>query len=189
MTTVKIGITGTSPLLNNRFTDEAQMSATGGTRAATVGSRGSPKEQAEKKLYLNLDGVPCVPQPNIFRAIIDGGQYFKCGRSKVTTAKSSLIPACVDIEGTEFPIRSKDGWTVDTRAVRIPATGGRILCHRPCFYDWSIEFSVSLDEELMTIGLLREIVDAAGRRVGLGDFRPACKGPFGKFVVTMWKVQ
>ena len=28
---------------------------------------------------------------------------------------------------------------------------------------------------------------AAGKRVGLGDFRPACKGPFGKFVVVEWK--
>jgi hypothetical protein len=34
---------------------------------------------------------------------------------------------------------------------------------------------------------MREIVDAAGKRVGLGDFRPACKGPFGKFVVVQWK--
>jgi hypothetical protein len=35
--------------------------------------------------------------------------------------------------------------------------------------------------------LVREIVDAAGKRIGLGDFRPSCKGPFGKFVVTQWK--
>jgi len=30
-------------------------------------------------------------------------------------------------------------------------------------------------------------VDAAGKRIGLGDFRPDCKGPFGRFVVTKWK--
>jgi hypothetical protein len=31
------------------------------------------------------------------------------------------------------------------------------------------------------------VIDAAGKRVGLGDFRPACKGPFGRFVVTNWQ--
>lgn len=39
---------------------------------------------------------------------------------------------------------------------------------------------------MITAALFREIVDAAGKRIGLGDFRPACKGPFGKFTVTSW---
>jgi hypothetical protein len=40
---------------------------------------------------------------------------------------------------------------------------------------------------MLTVKLLREIVDAAGKRIGLGDFRPACKGPFGRFCVVNWK--
>ena len=39
---------------------------------------------------------------------------------------------------------------------------------------------------MMPIKLMREILDAAGKRIGLGDFRPARKGPFGKFTVTHW---
>jgi hypothetical protein len=35
--------------------------------------------------------------------------------------------------------------------------------------------------------LFRAIVDDAGKRVGLGDFRPATKGPYGRYVVTSWK--
>ena len=104
--------------------------------------------------------------------------------------KSSLIPSCVDVYGVRNPaeidIESKDGWSVDTRPVRIPSTGGRILAHRPIFYDWSLFFFLELDESVISPNLLREIVDAAGSRIGLGDFRPACKGPFGKFVVTHW---
>ena len=44
-------------------------------------------------------------------------------------------------------------------------------------------------DPMMTVKLLREILDAAGKRIGLGDFRPSCKGPFGKFVITNWKEQ
>ncbi len=40
---------------------------------------------------------------------------------------------------------------------------------------------------MITTKLFREIVDAAGKKIGLGDFRPDRKGPFGKFVVIHWK--
>jgi hypothetical protein len=186
---IQVTIEGTTPLLCNRFTDAAAMSASSGSRSSAIGEKGTPREQAEKKLYLGADGRLIIPQPNLFRCIIDAGKYFKAGKSKVTTIKSSLIPSCVDIRVVEIPIRHADPWEVDTRAVRIPSTGGRILCHRPSFNDWALDFTVYLDTEIMTVKLLREIVDAAGKRIGLGDFRPDCKGPFGKFVVTSWVVE
>jgi hypothetical protein len=186
---IEVTIKGTTPLLMNRFSDAAQQSATNGTRVAAVGDRGTPREQAETRLYTGHDGNPMIPQPNLFRCIIDAGKFFKAGKSKVTTQKSSMIPACVEINGIELQLTSPEPWDVDTRAVRIPSTGGRILCHRPCFNDWSLTFSVSVDTELMSAKMFRDIVDAAGKRVGLGDFRPDCKGPFGKFVVTRWEEQ
>lgn len=182
-------IEGYSPMLCNRFTDEAQMDATSGNRVATHGDKGSPKSQAEKKLYVGLDGDLMIPQPNLFSCIIAAGKFFKAGKSKVTTLKSSLIPACVEIDGVELKLISKEGWEVDTRAVRIPSTGGRILCHRPKFNDWKVDFTMELDTEIMTVSLLREIIDAAGKRIGLGDFRPDCKGPFGRFKVIQWEIE
>jgi hypothetical protein len=185
-TLVNVVIEGTTPLLCNRFTDAAAQSASSGTRISSVGEKGTPREQAEARLYLGQDGACVIPQPNLFRCIIDGGTFFKAGKSKVTTQKSSLIPACVDIRAVEIPIIHDDPWEVDTRAVRIPSTGGRILCHRPSFHDWKLEFTAEIDTDIITVKLFREIMDAAGKRIGLGDFRPACKGPFGKFVVTNW---
>lgn len=187
MKEIKVKITGTTPLLCNNFSDAAQLSASSGIRAAIIGDKGSPREQAMQKLYVGNNGKPMIPQPNLFRCLIDAGKYFKAGKNKVTTMKSSLIPACVEIDGVEIPIYHNDPWEIDTRAVRIPATGGRILCYRPKFNDWSLCFTMRLDDEVMTKELLREIFDAAGKRIGLGDFRPDCKGPFGKFVVTQWK--
>lgn len=184
--TIQITIEGVTPLLLNKFHDEAQQKASSGSSIVAVGDKGSPKEQATKKLYTDEAGKFVIPQPNLFRCILDAGKFFKAGKSKVTTQKTSLIPACLSIEQLTIPIAHKEPWTVDTRPVRIPATGGRILCHRPMFNDWSLTFTAELDTELLTPKLLREIVDAAGKRVGLGDFRPDCKGPFGKFVVTRW---
>lgn len=188
MMNIDITIAGVSPLLVHAFTDEDQLAASSGSRkSSAAGSRGTPYEQAEKHLHISeQDGKPIMPQPNLQSCIIAAGAFFKNGRSKITTMRSSLIPACVFWNDTEFPLISKGGWSVDTRAVRIPATGGRIQRHRPCFFDWSVKFDVDLDTSEMHQSLFREIVDAAGQKVGLCDFRPATKGPFGRFVVTNW---
>ena len=186
MKLIEITIEGVTPLLCNRFTDAVQLKATDGTSVILRGEKTSPREQSESKLYLGRNEKPMIPQPNLFRCLIDAGKYFKAGRSKVTTQKSSLLPACLSIEELEIPIQHQEPWTVDTRAVRIPSTGGRILCHRPCFHDWKLTFSLRIDTEIISLKLVREIVDAAGKRIGLGDFRPDCKGPFGRFVVINW---
>jgi hypothetical protein len=142
--------------------------------------------KAEPKLYVGTEKKPIIPQPNLFRCLIDAGTFFKAGRSKVTTQKNSLIPACIEIDGFEIPIEHREPWQVDTRPVRNPVTGGRFNCHRPSFHDWRLSFTMKVDTSLMSTKLVREIVDAAGKRIGLGDFRPDRKGPFGKFVVVKW---
>lgn len=184
---INIEIQGHTPLICNRFTDEMAMAATAGTRGNSAAQdRGTPKEIAESKLYLDLRKKPCIPQPNLLRCLVEGGRFHKIGRAQVTTKTSSLLYACVDIEGVSIPIQHKESWRVDTRPVRIPATGGRILAHRPMFDDWKLAFTCVLDVSILGPKLLRTIVDDAGSRIGLGDYRPSTKGPFGRFKVVRW---
>lgn len=187
---INIRIEGVTPLICNRFTDEAAEAASNGSRSSLATSdRGTPLEIAASKLYLGLDGkTPVVPQPNALRCMVEGGRFHKAGKQQITTAKSSLLYAGFDIAGAELPIIHRQPWKVDTRPVRIPSTGGRILCHRPMFDDWALEFVLSLDLGILGEKLARQIIDDAGKRIGLGDFRPATKGPFGRFVVVHWEV-
>lgn len=186
---IRISIEGTVGLILNRFTDEKAEEASSGSRGSSQAKEyGTPAEQAEKGLYIGLDGKPCIPQPNLLRCIVDGGRFHKVGKTQVTTTKSSILYGCLDIEGADLPLLHREPWRVDTRAVRIPSTGGRVLRHRPCFDDWRISFTADLDTSVIGPKLLRQIVDDAGKRIGLGDFRPATKGPYGRFVVTEWRV-
>lgn len=186
---IQISVSGTTPLILNKFTDAAALASSSGSRSsAAAGSRGTPMEIAEGKLYYGIDGDLVIPSPNLLRCLVDGGSFFKAGRKQITTKAESMLFSCLDILAAEIPLLHKQPWTVDTRAVVIPATKSRILAHRPRFDDWSLEFTVSLDTSIVQEPLLREIIDAAGNRVGLGDFRPARKGPFGKFRVDHWKV-
>lgn len=190
MKSVAITIQGNTPLICNRFTDEAAEKATNGTSAlASAGDRGTPREQAEKKLYPGRDGRLIIPQPNLLRCLVEGGRFHKAGKKQITTKKESMLYSCLDIEDTEIPIEHREPWRVDSRPVVNPSTGGRFLCHRPMFDDWRLSFTLSADDEFINLNLVRAIVDDAGRRIGLGDYRPDRKGPFGKFVVVNWAVQ
>ena len=186
---VDIRITGITPLICNRFYDEAAMTSSQSVRSsAAARDRGTPQEMAEKKLYMGLNGKPMIPQPNLLRCLIDGGAFFKVGKSQVTTSTKSMLFGAFDIPVAEIEITHEQPWTVDTRAVVLPSTKGRILAHRPMFNDWSLEFTAEIDTTIVSEKLMREIIDAAGNRIGLGDFRPAKKGPYCRFRVDAWNI-
>lgn len=184
---INVAIEGVTPLLMNRFHDAAQQQVSAGTSAVMLGKKGTPKEQAEPKLYLDSAGRPVLPGPNVFSALVQAGTFIKAGKSKVTTAKSSLVPAGVTLLELECPISPRE-WQVDSRAVVIPSTGGRVMAHRPRFDKWRLAFTLEVDASMFDDKVVRELVDNAGQRIGLGDFRPARKGPFGRFKVVEWKV-
>jgi hypothetical protein len=186
---VEIRLQGTTPLICNKFTDAAALSASSGTRVSSAATeRGTPQAIAQSKLYTGLDGKPMIPQPNLLRCLVEGGRFHKIGRAQVTTKESSILYSCLEINAAEIALEHEQPWRVDTRAVVIPATKGRILAHRPIFDDWALSFIIGLDTTILGPKVLREIIDDAGKRVGLGDFRPSRKGPYGRFVVQQWNV-
>ena len=186
----KFVIEGITPLMCNKFGDEAAQRATSGTRGSSANAdRGMEREIAEAKLYLNAKEQPCIPQANLMRCIVGGGSYHKIGKKQVTTKESSLLYSCLGLESEMLiPIQHKQPWSVDVRAIVVPSTKGRILCCRPRFDDWKLACELELDIDILGIKLMRQIIDDAGSREGLGDFRPARKGPFGRFKVVLWQV-
>jgi hypothetical protein len=62
------------------------------------------------------------------------------------------------------------------------------MCHRPRLDEWAVTFNAEVDDEMFNDKTIRLLVDDAGKKVGLGDYRPSRKGPFGRFVVQNWAV-
>lgn len=182
---LKVQLGGVSPLICNRFTEAAQQAVSNSSSSSFQGSKGSPREQAEPKLYTDSKGRPVLPGVNLMAALVEAGRFIKSGRSKLSTTKSSLVPAGLAVEEIELPITPRK-WEVDSRPVVVPATGGRIMCHRPRFDAWKVSMTLTIDESLFSERLVRELVDIAGKRIGVGDFRPSRRGPFGRFEVLKW---
>jgi hypothetical protein len=172
-----VEIKGTEPLLMNRFIDESGM-----VKEKNL----SPLEMAKKKCYEDKEGL-YYPTDNIYSCLIEAGKFHKHGKVKVTTARSSLIPAGLKISGDRIYFKTPKTWEIDSRAVVNPATGGRMMCHRPMLKGWELEFTLILDTTMFSSKFIKELLHDAGSKVGLGDYRPQRKGKYGTFIVVNWK--
>lgn len=178
--TVHVIIKGITPLLVNRFHEEAQDTATSGVH--TRKERPTPDEDAAMRLYPKNGTGETIPAENLRQSVIAASSRTKIGRRSATTDTAAAIyifPEMLPLSGE---------WHTDSRAVVIPATRGRILRHRPMFNEWSVSFDLQIDVDLIDAQTIKKILEDAGAFVGLGDFRPARKGPYGRFQVTSWEV-
>ncbi len=176
---IRIEIEGVTALLMNKF-NEASLD--GGNRDKNE----TPREAALKTAYISDNGILYYPAENIFACLVCAGKYHKIGKNKVTTMKSSLIPAGITMLSTSC-LFGTPSFEVDSRSVVIPSTGGRIMKHRARLDKWATHFEIEVDNNLISEKMARQIVDDAGSKVGLGDFRPDRKGSFGKFKVVKWE--
>jgi len=143
------------------------------------------EEQAELAAYRipgKEKGELYIPGTAIQRALVGGAAYSK-GKGRASLQKQ--VAACVMVS-PEYVGLGKTTFDIDSRPVVVPATRGRVIRHRPLIPEWAATFTLEYDETLLTGDQVRRIVDDTGQRVGLLEFRPERKGPFGRFVVIKW---
>ena len=143
-----------------------------------------PKAQCEAHVYRDPESKQlCVPAINVQRALISGAGFQKGKRG---ASLSKPFAACVVVAPERLTLGVSD-FEIDSRAVVIAATKGRIVRHRARLSSWKLTFEIEYDEVLLKPAEIRKAVDDTGSRVGLLDFRPEKKGPFGRFMVSNWK--
>ena len=179
MKTYKITIEGTSPLLMNR-----PSALIGDISKERKQEDKSPEEMAKLKLY-EIDGNLYQPETHIKGALVEAGKDQKVvGKGKSTYSK--IVGYAVEINPFEI-VHKKQKWTPYSVLAVNPSTRGRNLLHRPMLKEWELDFEVTFDEDQIPASILKECFERAGKFVGIGDWRPAKKGRFGKFQVTSWK--
>lgn len=179
MATIKIEIEGIKPLLTH---NPIGMQTPKNGKGSTIPE---PEDEAEAGTYRMPDGTCGVPGSG-FRAALLGA----AGAWKGPRARSTMKSAIAHIEVLEevAPLSLRDGtpiksYIIDKRRVLLQGKNGVIRC-RPRFEEWCATFTVEYDDLLLPKPeILIEIANDAGRRMGLGDFRPQKNGPFGRFAV------
>ena len=174
MANAKVTIEGTSALMMKRY---AEVPIAGLEKK-------SPADQAEIASY-RIPGSKelYIPGVAIQRALV-GAAAFSKGKGRASLQK--VAAACLIVQ-PEYVGLGTDEYKVDSRPVVMPATKGRVMRHRPRLDTWKVTFGLEWDEILMKEDEVKKIVEDMGKRVGLLEFRPSCKGPYGRSKIVKWE--
>ena len=190
MKLINIEIRGIQPLLMHRFGEDAETSSSGKARGV-VQNRGTPREQAEKVAYRHPDGTFYISAFAIPNAMGAAGTNYKMPGSR--KSMRFIVPSAIRIFEPTITVMNGSGpatdYEVDSRPVTIPATKGRVMRHRPRFDCWGLKFSIGVDDTLMNVEDAHMLLEQSGLSIGIGDFRPEKRGPFGTFRVTRFEEQ
>lgn len=189
---IEFEITGTYPLLQHRFSDYSEAKLAGKVKSSSnMRDASLPRDQAEANCYRLADGTIGHPAQAIARAMRDAGVAYKVKGTRQTL--KYVLPAAVRM--LEEFIQIVDPATgkamkeieVDSRSVVNQKVKVRLMCHRAKIEKWIGRGRLSLDTELVAPEVAHQILNDAGRRLGIGAFRPQSGGPFGVFRVTSWQ--
>jgi hypothetical protein len=176
MKKINCKIEGISPLLMHQFPMIPLEAA----------QKKSAEEQADYVAYRDPDTKQLyVPGLAVQRSLVNAATFSK-GKGRASLQK--VVAACVMVTPERLLLPTKE-YVIDSRRVVIGATQGAVIRHRPRIDTWVVDFTLEYDDALLNATELRKIVDDSGSRVGLLDFRPEKKGPFGRFVVIEWRAE
>lgn len=181
---IDVTVSGLTPLMMDRFHNALLEGKTAGT--TNKGQEPPPLEQARARLYLDDKGKPFLPSVYLLNAIIAAGRFIKIGKRQLSTRDETIVTSFLSLVGVHYPIISETGWRVDARGIVNQVSKARVMAYRPIFDQWEVRFTLDLDVNEGKPQTCRELVDRAGRAIGIGVMRPARKGPYGQFRVIKW---
>ena len=187
----RIRIKGLSPLImHNGAAGIDNRSPANIERAEIASKRGKNRTEADEarlreletltSLWLDDSEAPTVPAAALRATIETGARKLKQGPQ----VREGLIVDRVE----SFDYDTSLGKTVEELCKTVQFTTGvvvqrnRILRTRAKFDEWAVTFTVECDDELVDERQLAAWLDIAGRRIGLGDWRPEKSGHHGRFV-------
>lgn len=163
-------------------------------KAEITRKRGSNRTAADEErlrqlecltsLWLDAEGRPAIPPAAIRSCIETAARKLKQGPQ----VREGLV-----VLSTRFEYDTgRYGEVVDDLikncqfTVPVVINRSRVLATRAMFdVPWSCEFEVETDPELVDAGQLDRWLDIAGRRIGLGDWRPEKSGQYGRFEASI----
>lgn len=178
MEKIIVRIEGISPLLMHRFPVSSE------DPKSKIKDQRKTQDDVESYLYADEQGKLVQPSTHIIGSLKRAGVKFQIPGQGKTTYKNLMGSGAVIIDPVMIP-HLIQAWTIDRRPVVVQKA--RIVRSRPILKEWALSFFVEYDQDEIPKSVLKELFDYAGRRVGLGDFRPDKGGSFGRFIVTKFE--
>lgn len=177
--TASVTLVGASDFLFHRWNAESIEEKS----KAAKNSAAKRSDDIESYVYRNEIGELCIPGEYLRGAIVGAAKFRQDPRSPRKSAMD-LFKAGVVSSTQLASLGIKEWHYLDKRRVMIQRNG--INRVRPAIrVGWSATFELLVVlPEYIDRNDLRETIEAAGRLIGLGDFRPT----FGRFGITNFSI-
>lgn len=187
LVTTTIRIKGTAPFVQNKFSKKAQdqmMEAMSTPKAAKKSKTERPPRdyeddflQAQHRSTAGWNGIPC---PAFRAAMIDACRTVGM---VMTRAKMSVFvePDGFDVdEGTPLVKLISESAPERTEMLVRNDNGSADIRIRPMWRDWAADVTLTFDADMITPESVVNLLDRAGRQVGVGEGRPFSKNSVGQ---------
>lgn len=180
---VEFTIEGVCPILFHRWNNEAVAEK----GRAKKGSAAKKTDNVESYVYRNEKGEVCLPGVYVYGSICDkknGAAKFRQDPRSPRASAVKLFQAGVAPLTELASLGSKDWDYLDERRAVVQQAG--ITRQRPAFnagWTATFQFVVNLPEYIAP-SFFYEVLNLAGRVVGLADYRPT----YGRFNVTRFEI-
>lgn len=183
---VNVAIEGTADLLLHAWNCEAIEEKS----AAKKGSAAKKSDNLESYVRRDDHGVICLPSEYLRMGIVNAAKFRQDPRSPRKSAMDLYKAALVSLRPLS-PITTVTGelpkiWDYEHRC-RVQIQRNGITRCRPAFKEgWRVEVPLLVNlPEYVSPRDLNEVIAAAGRLIGVGDFRPS----YGRFQIIKFDVQ
>ncbi len=162
--------------------EKAEISRKRGSNRTASDDARLAELECQVSLWLDESGAPPIPASAIRSCIETGARKVKQGPQ----VREGLIVESIDAFDYN---RERLGSTIEELGrqaqftVPVVVQRSRVLRTRAQFRPWALTFTVEVDDELVDQSQLGAWLDIAGRRIGLGDWRPEKSGSFGRFAI------
>ncbi len=174
-----VTLEGTSDLLFHRWNCEAVDEKS----KAAKNSKAKKEDNVESYVWRTETGQLAIPGEYVRQAIIHAAKFKQDPRSPRKSAMDLFKAGVVSL--TDLGSLGKKDWDyLDTRRVTVQRAG--VNRTRPAMKKgWNSSFTFQvITPEYIDKALFVEVLNTAGRLVGVGDFRPT----YGRFQVTNVKI-
>lgn len=176
----KVEIEGITPYMQHRMDDQKLEEWEKNRKLIVERDDISKTDQIRAEFHSYRDDKGFyLPTDQIKGSLIGAGAMVK---SKVGNAKKSMknIVAGMFFIKEEKLALSKN-YEIDKRSAVNRNIKGRVICIRPKWKEWKVEFTLQVDNDTITKETIKEILENAGNYIGIGSFRPTNNGSFGRF--------
>jgi hypothetical protein len=176
----QVAIQGTADFLFHRWNCEAVDEKA----KAAKGSKAKKQDDLESYVYRTEDGELAIPGEYLRMAVIAAAKFRQDPRSPRKSAADLYKAAVIPL--TQLATVGKASWDYEDRRRAVVQRNGINRVRPALRVGWRAAFELMVNlPEYVSPDALNDVVQQAGRLVGIGDFRPT----YGRFQVIGFKVR